>query len=173
MKSLFIVLLAILFCASAGYSATAAIAGDGVINMPGNVKAVKLGNCNSSSTDTIKTGNAIVYGPYNLSMGMSRPMFASLKLRASKACFSSGDSIQFGYQIIPSGKISDTIVSGWTATDTIIGVNGKIGATTDISTLNGVSIVFRLLSIDGGTAIVQTPIRVILRESMTASPDTK
>lgn len=161
----------ILFAVSA-FAATG-ISGDGVINTSANVKSVKLGTCNSGVYDTLKTGAANIYGPYNLSIDRTRPMFKGLQLRASLASFDAGDSIQFGYQVITGNKISDTISSGWTAVDTIVGAGGKAGTYTSISSIIGRSIVYRLLSLDASTAIVQTPIRVFMLEDMTASPDTK
>jgi hypothetical protein len=148
-------------------AATAVVAGDASIDRPVNYRDIKLGTCNSGANDTIKTGNGIAYGPYSLCVAKGRPAVAGFRTMFSKACFSSGDTIQLGYQIINGSAITDTAASGWTQVDTIIGANGDKGVYVDLSSLPGYSIVFRLFSLDASTVIVQKPIRVYMKETGT------
>lgn len=133
---------------------------------PSNIKVVEFNTAGTTYDTLIDSGSINVYGPYNLSAsktGASGKIAQGFQLWGDQACFSSGDSVQFDYQVINGTLITDTIASGWTEVDSILGANGKKGTYTHLDSLAGNNILFRLISVDSDTVTIDAPIKVYFR----------
>lgn len=164
--------ITVLFVAASIFAATAVVpyAAFDVRQKPSDIYVVKLGTCNSGALDTFAIGGAKVYGPYPLSHDPSRPMFKGFRVSANLASLDSGDSLSLSYQLLSGNQITDTIAT-WTISDTLI--QGKRGGYVDISGSAGQSVVFRLLNIDATAALLQAPVRVVLKSSSAEVVDSK
>lgn len=167
MKSKFLSIVLLLFSVSV-FAATVHYNPGETIVLPGDEKCITLGdNTFNESEDTIATTGAIIFGPYNLSMGKGYPAAGGIRFMAEKNSVASGDSLGLAYQVVGGTSITDTVTSGWTSVDSIKGNVGKSGAYTDISQKIGQAIFFRLYNFDADSCAVGAPIRVIMKSTIT------
>lgn len=161
MKKVLAIILAVVAVVSA---ASVSYSGFDNRSKPANVTSVQLGTCNyTSATDTLAASAANCYGPYNLSVDATKPQFQYLRAYCNVGAIASGDSLQFGYQVLPGMSLADTS-NVWTAADTLIA--GKQGSSVTIGAYPGQSIVFRLLNIDYTSVEIGKPIRVEMSAPM-------
>lgn len=144
MKKLLASILIVLSCFIVSWAAEAtyAVAGD-YDGVPKNVKVVTMGS--NTSTDSIYVDSSVVFGPYSITTDARNPSSKGFQIYMPIGGLDSGDSIQVSYQLIPSGKATDTM-STWTIIDTLI--SGKAGSYVDISSRAAVSLMVKFNNID-------------------------
>lgn len=141
---------------------------------PANVRIVPIAVTSTGAMDSlgpITTGSPHVYGPINLSVDPSRPMYTGFRVKWAGNAWTSGDSIALYYQILPTNKVSDTS-SNWITLGANIALSDTI-AYTSISGAAGSSIVFKLNPIDVTSVTFSKPIWVIFKEATEGRVDIK
>jgi hypothetical protein len=159
MKKILVCLSVLIAYVAVSYSAATTTLVAGNFNMkPSNVAVYTLGD--NAKVDSVYTSaGRVIYGPYNLSVDGSRLHFKGFRAYMPVGGLASGDSVQLLYQLLGSGSINDTCTS-WSVADTLI--NGKKGTYQDISSLCGVSIVFKIVNIDAAKVGLLHKTKVVL-----------
>lgn len=171
MKKLFGIITVLTIGIATVYAVTIPATG-GYWGKPSNTAVITLdtSKAGNTTTDSIAAGAAITYGPYNLSVDPSRTGFKSLRAYVPKNALASGDSLQLGYQLLAGGSASDTGTT-WSVIDTLI--DAKRSSAVDISSLPGVSIMFRILNIDASKVGQKKKIKIVFLAPSTDYVDTK
>jgi hypothetical protein len=162
----------------AGSAATSYISAtaDTRISQPKNVTIIKLGNCYSSSTDTIGAGYSNMFGPYSLTPAAdgSRARFMGFRCISALNALPATCTTSVDYQILGSTVFADTQKTKWVAFDSIKAAAGNSGGFIKLDSLPGAAIVFRLHCLaNSSTAIVAKPVRIIFTNTASDYIDTK
>jgi hypothetical protein len=167
--SVLIVLLAYLCVSAATQNVSANFFDKGA--KPSNITVIQLTAGNGAYDTLAATDDQKVYGPYNISVDQSRPMYTGFQAEFYPSVVSSTDSIQLSYQIIKGNALTDTTAT-WTAVDTCTDP-GKQGNYSDISSKAGQAIVFKIKNIDATSVILQKKIRIAFKSASTEYVDVK